>query len=141
MKEQSKLFIVTENGALVPRYVRCYDNGGKTVDRYTVVFTGRNAGGMYLGMSATPTHPQGFAQHGEARNKWDRIDYPKSAHLGKRVSWLMLPPECRAVAWGDYEELNDCHVSPAASGEDCNLFHVKRGDIILATVRARWAAK
>lgn len=40
----------------VPKYIRCYDNGGKTCDRYTVVFTGRyrhKTGGsfLYVGMS------------------------------------------------------------------------------------------
>ena len=25
----------------IPRYIRCYDNQGKSFDRYTVVYTGR----------------------------------------------------------------------------------------------------
>lgn len=40
----------------VPKMVRCCDNGGGTLDRYTVIFTGRykqGTGGAfwYLGMS------------------------------------------------------------------------------------------
>jgi hypothetical protein len=79
----------------VPRWVRCYDNGGKTIDRYTVVFCGRYQSKLwkdgrttelrpgyqgrlesfprpavfnYLAMNAAPFHPQGFGQHGETRD-------------------------------------------------------------------------
>jgi len=45
----------------VPKNIRIYDNGGETVDRYTVVFTGnfKGRGGRcyYLGMSESPFHP------------------------------------------------------------------------------------
>ena len=40
------------------RRVGVWDNGGKTVDRYTVV-SGRSA----YGMSDKPQHPQGFNQY------------------------------------------------------------------------------
>jgi hypothetical protein len=40
---------------------RIVDNGGSTADRYTVVFSD----GSYLGMSGSPTHPQGVSMWGE----------------------------------------------------------------------------
>ena len=91
----------------VPRYVRCYDDG-KSGDRYTVVFTGRYAGSrenkFYLGMSALPFHPQGFGQHGESP---DTIDRPKSAHLGKRIKFEDLPPDCQKLVLSGYRNLWD----------------------------------
>lgn len=79
-----------------PEYVlACYDNGGKTADRYTVMFggslwypeMGRKV--FYLGMSGAPTHPQGFSQWGEmpADNR------PSSR---EHVRWLDLPEHIRA---------------------------------------------
>lgn len=80
-----------------PRYVRCYDNNGETADRYTVVFTGNYASKTkrqrwYLGMSASPFHPQGFGQHGESSNQ---IDYPSYKHLGKKIKFEDLPKDCQ----------------------------------------------
>lgn len=40
---------------------RILDNGGETVDRYTVAFSD----GSYLGLSDNPSHPMGFSQWGE----------------------------------------------------------------------------
>jgi hypothetical protein len=40
---------------------RIVDNGGSSADRYTVVFSD----GSYLGMSGSPTHPQGVSMWGE----------------------------------------------------------------------------
>jgi len=86
-----------------PRYIRCYDNGGTTIDRYTVVFTGRYRGHggefMYLGMSSNPTHPQGFGQHGFSQ---DQIDRPTYGHLGKKISFDDLPADCQELVLSDY---------------------------------------
>lgn len=76
--------------------VRCYDNGGKTFDRYTIVFLkpwshrGRRIY-PYLAASDHPFHPQGFGQHGESVDR--PIDEPNGKHLGTRVSRLQLPPD------------------------------------------------
>ena len=109
----------------VPKYVRCYDNGGKTFDRYTVVYTGkyRNIPGrgccpkngpldfQNVGMSEHPFHPQGFGQHGESERQ---IDVNKSGfapavgrsnHLGKRILFVQLPPDCQKLVLRDYREL------------------------------------
>lgn len=90
-----------------PRYVRCYDNGGASFDRYTVVFTGRykhqTAGqSLYLGMSENPYHPQGFGQHGESDTP---IDRPTSRHLGKRIAFSALPEPCQKLVRADYRHL------------------------------------
>ena len=90
----------------VPRLVRCYDNGGASADRYTVVFTGRyrerTAEFMYLSLSERPTHPQGFGQHGFNRLQ---IDRPRSGHLGRRIKFEQLPDECQACVRRTYSDL------------------------------------
>lgn len=104
----------------IPRYVRCYDNGGETADRYTVVFCGRHTAARidrvfpYVGMSSRPFHPQGFGQHGETRDKpcdVDRWGFPpamgRTGHLGKRIPFADLPDDCRKLVMGDYLELWD----------------------------------
>ena len=76
--------------------IRCYDNGGQTVDRYTVVymdFQERQRGlFLSLGMSEDPSHPQGFGQHSVAM---------LGAHLGRRVPFETLPESCRRVIEAD----------------------------------------
>ena len=106
----------------VPRWIRCYDNGGVdadggSIDRYTVVFTGRFCKGSgpfgtewpYLAMSARPFHPQGFGQHGHT---WNRAaDVPESGWppamgrkgiCGRRIAFGDLPPDCQEVTISDY---------------------------------------
>ena len=96
----------------VPRYVRCYDAGDHLADMYTVVFTGVRGRHSYVGMSAHPFHPQGVCSHGE--NQLDRaIDtfrgWPpamgRKCHLGKRIPYVELPPDCKKLVMSDYEEL------------------------------------
>ena len=71
--------------------VRAYDNGGKTCDRYTVVYMDcptTSKGIRYydcIGMDESPFHPQGIGMHGEACI---------GTHLGKRVSIKSLPTDC-----------------------------------------------
>lgn len=109
----------------IPRYIRIYDNGGETFDRYTCLFTGR-AGtyrtpdgerwGQYRGMSADPCHPQGFGQWGEIKgghNDTDRWGYPptlgRSCHLGKRIPFAELPEPCQRLVVSDYMDLWSIH--------------------------------
>jgi len=103
-----------------PRYVHCYDNNGKTADRYTVVFTGRyrhKTGGSFLhvGMSANPFHPQGVGMHGESDRQ---IDYPRYAHLGRRVRFDALPPACQRLILQTYRELWDIPADTQPKGEE-----------------------
>ena len=103
MKKDERMQSLLPNG--MPKYVRCYDNGGKTFDRYTVVFTGRykKLGRYfeYLGMSAQPFHTQGFGQHGESTKP---IDRPTYSHLGKKISFNDLPEDCKECVLQDYKE-------------------------------------
>lgn len=90
--------------ASCPITVRCYDNGGETADRYTVVFHGnqvrkRFGAFAYLGMSAEPFHPQGIGQYGESRDNF--VDYPRYSHLGKRIPFASLPPDCQTAVIND----------------------------------------
>jgi hypothetical protein len=99
-----------------PRYVRCYDNGGATADRYTAVFTGRyrkqpDDEFVYLAMDARPFHPQGFGQHGSAKQQIDTNCHGfapgvgRKNHLGTRIAFDQLPADCRKLVLGDYVEL------------------------------------
>lgn len=68
---------------------RIFDNGGTSIDRYTIALKGyRWVLGMvypYLASSANPFHPQGFGQHGGSR------EFLNGKHLGKRVEFDSLP--------------------------------------------------
>jgi hypothetical protein len=81
-----------------PKNIRCYDNGGKTADRYTVVYMDfpEHPEGcfMSLGMSEHPFHPQGFGQHSAAR---------PGRYLGKRINFSDLPADCQKAVWQDIE--------------------------------------
>jgi len=75
--------------------LRIYDNGGKTIDRYTAVYMNQREGKrLYsaLGMSKHPFHPQGFGQHCTAM---------PGRHLGKRIGLHDLPPDCRQAVLSD----------------------------------------
>jgi hypothetical protein len=108
----------------VPKYVRVYDNGGETADRYSVVFTGRYEKGTpkdgkwfsYLAMSGSPFHPQGIGIHGSTQHQpADTIDgeggwkWPpaigRKCHLGKRIRFEDLPEDCRRLTLSDYGEI------------------------------------
>jgi len=89
----------------IPKWIRCYDNGGKTWDQYTVVYTGNykwRHGCEYVGMSEHPFHPQGFGQHG-----WDSnvIDRPTYSHLGKKIKFTDLPEYCKRLVIDEYKEI------------------------------------
>jgi len=90
----------------IPKKIRCYDDGGETFDRYTVVFTGHYKGRQgwchYIGMSEHPFHPQGFGQHSESL---DIIDRPKYSHLGKKIAFEDLPPDCQRAVIDDYKDI------------------------------------
>lgn len=70
------------------RYIcRIYDNGGVTLDRYTIALKAYRVNGQlvypYLASSAYPFHS--FGQHGESGVKID------GQHLGKRIPFESLP--------------------------------------------------
>ena len=73
-----------------------YDNGGKTADRYTVVYKDmpeRQPGTYYcLSMCETPFDPCGIGMHGGAM---------LGRHLGKRITFEQLPPDCQKLVKQD----------------------------------------
>ena len=87
-----------------PKWIRVYDNGGETIDRFTVVNTGNyvNRNGCdYLSMSSNPSSPQGVCQHGWSAST---IDRPSYKHLGKKISYAHLPIPCKMQVLSDYME-------------------------------------
>lgn len=63
--------------------IAVYDNGGKTVDRYTIVFRGEQ---MVLGVSDDPTGYMGFSNWGDA---------VIGRHLGKKIQFDDLPEDVK----------------------------------------------
>jgi len=105
----------------IPRYVRCYDNGGESADRYTVCFTGK-AGALhtegysteycYRAMSAAPFHPQGVGIWGSSKNhhcdvnRWGFAPaIGRKNHLGTRIPFEQLPKDCKRLVLCDYKEI------------------------------------
>lgn len=85
-----------------PKYVRVYDNGGETVDRYTVVYSQMRDGWQrYTLMSGAPFYPQGVCQHGEIES-WRAIDRPRYGHLGRKIRYEDLPADCQRAVMQDY---------------------------------------
>ena len=80
----------------MPNEIRCYDNGGRTFDRYTVVymFDPESKPGTFaaVGMSDNPFSPSGFGQHCSAA---------PGRHLGNRIPFLRLPDDCRKLVLRD----------------------------------------
>jgi len=64
--------------------IAIYDNHGKTIDRYVVVFDTKNHPPYYdcLCMSKNPTHPQGFSQ-------WSSCKLGE--HLETKIEFADLP--------------------------------------------------
>lgn len=73
----------------------CFDNGGKTADRYTILLGGtlleprlRSDRKVYfLGLSDDPSHPLGISMWGEVSSSWRPFK--------QRVRWLDLPEHIR----------------------------------------------
>jgi len=83
-----------------PEYILdCFDNRGKTCDRYSVLFGGTlyNAEAdrvAVLDMSGAPTHPQGVSMWGECTRVEAAAWRYREGHY--RVRWLDLPEHIRA---------------------------------------------
>lgn len=88
------------------KQTRLYDNGGKTIDRYTAVYMmlpERETNTFSaVGMSETPFSPSGFGQHCTAM---------PGRHLGLRIKFEDLPADCQRLI---LQDLNDI----AESGDD-----------------------
>ena len=75
--------------ALKHKKMKVWDNGGKTLDRYTIVFWEFPVSDESFEAIAADKHPMrplGFYEHTEAM---------PGPHLGKRISFKKLPKELR----------------------------------------------
>ena len=93
--------------------VSVYDNGGKTIDRYTVVyepymleeeggFGGEQPVFTYVAMSGAPFHPQGFCQHGETVGFRPTTCW--GSPMGRVIAFDKLPADCQRAVRRDLEE-------------------------------------
>lgn len=92
----------------VPRYVRVYDNGGESLDRYTIVFTNKR-GGYYVAASDDPrgiySHADGLPDAGKASGyKWPPA-IGRRNHLGTRIPVTQLPSVLQTSILCEY-----CHL-------------------------------
>lgn len=88
-------------GAIIERYgtvLRCYDNGGRSFDRYTIIpprwahqYRERAQHGAFLAIAASerPYHAQGFGQ---------LVTAVPGPHLGRRIHWGDLPADVQRFA-------------------------------------------
>ena len=94
----------------------CFDNGGVTFDRYTVLFIGdyalTNEGtSLYIGMSEHPFHPQGFGQHGELFGVFEIgisyvvDDFWSSDNGDEIIPFADLPEDCKKAVMIDYNNI------------------------------------
>lgn len=94
-----------------PKWVRCYDDR-KSADRYTVIYAKRKECGEtpYVGMSAHPFHPLGIGMHGTHPGSMDADRHGfvpaigRKTHLGWRIPFEELPPDCQRLVWSDYAD-------------------------------------
>lgn len=74
------------------------DNGGRSADRYTVLYDREDDYYPYTAMSGAPFHPQGFCQHGALQHRysvWGRNEKVLELHD--------LPEDCQLVVKQDLE--------------------------------------
>lgn len=88
--------------AIEKRYgtvLRCYDNGGKSFDQFTIIpprwandYREREPS-TWAAIAASavpgPFHPQGFGQH---------VSAMPGPHLGRRIRWDELPADVQRFA-------------------------------------------
>lgn len=82
--------------------LRCYDNGGKSCDRYTIIpprwakdYQERDRTWCAIAVNEYPFHPQGFGMH---------VSAMAGPHIGKRVRWETLPPDVQRFARQSFPE-------------------------------------
>ncbi len=80
--------------------VTVYDNGGETLDRYSVIIRYPDGYAALFGMSEKPFHPHGFNQFcGEVTDsKPYPGQYEEGPHLGRKLDTV---PECLKAAIAD----------------------------------------
>lgn len=69
------------------RKIRIYDNGGKSIDRYTLI----TPDGDVFGFNDAPYHPQGFGQFCGSFGNY----LSSYRHLGKPIKLEALPEDAQ----------------------------------------------
>ena len=84
--------------------IRVYDNGGKSIDRYTLVIPSLNTPrkNEYYGFNENPFHPQGFGQFSGEYYLLKNYD-----HLGKIIPIETLPEQARKYVEQNIKEYED----------------------------------
>ena len=83
------------------RIVAIFDNEGKSLDRFTVVYYDKSC----LSMSHNPTSPNGFACH-DLLHRFSLSDISGGAsYLGRQIQLEELPGECRDLAQKDLDNI------------------------------------
>ena len=107
--------------------VRIYDNGGETVDRYTVVIDYPDGSQSWLGSSEKPFDPQGFGQHVGDEGSGNQ----EGEHLGKRVKFSEVPKDVQKFIEQDCKFEEEVEGSLKASEEGGPRFNlVWKGETI-----------
>ena len=80
-----------------------FDNGGKTFDRYTILYVPADDNGWidYLGASSHPFDPQGFGQHGQMRAHDARAYRYRAAGARESTRWSTLPEDVKRAVRQD----------------------------------------
>ena len=114
--------------------VVCYDNGGKTIDRYTAVFLDQpemNNPNRKLfaavGMNDCPFHPQGFGQHCTAM---------LGRHLGKRIDSTKLPADCQHLIRRDLDKTIQRFNITTRQGNTLSIFYNADNNLLVVDLVA-----
>ena len=79
--------------------IKVYDNGGKTLDRYTVLIRNYEMGGFDVyTMSSDPLSPQGINQYNHTADLINTIRIAETS--GKRIDYELLPLDVKRAIWG-----------------------------------------
>lgn len=72
-----------------------FDNGGYTLDRYTISLIDYDGAAFLVTSSLNPSHPQGVWDVHEGTYTLPEDVEENDNHIGKEISWLDLPIEVR----------------------------------------------
>lgn len=84
-----------------------FDNGGRTWDRYTILYVPAEGQDWitYFVASAHPFDPQGFGQHGELRLHEARAYRYRETGAGHSTRWTDLPADVQRAVREDAPEV------------------------------------
>ena len=88
----------------LPRYIKVFDNGGATLDRYTVIFTKRKVNqSEYLALKLSD-EPDGqfHNKHTILLNSTSQKSVPL---IGRKIAFTDLPAQCQSIVRKYYRDL------------------------------------